>query len=96
MTGQLADVLSFRRITGIPVDAYLAVLESWQLTGHDDELCLGGSMLRGRSSTITTSVPGGSRSVSSADGCARRRGCGWKSRPGMPAPQRSNSSRASG
>jgi hypothetical protein len=47
MTGQLADVLSFRRIADIPVDAYLAMLESWQLTGHDSELCLGDSMLRG-------------------------------------------------
>ena len=47
MTGQLADVLSFRRIADIPVDAYLSVLESWQLTGHDGELCLGDSMLRG-------------------------------------------------
>jgi hypothetical protein len=47
MTGQLADVLSFRRIADIPVDAYLSVLDSWQLTGHDGELCLGDSMLRG-------------------------------------------------
>lgn len=47
MTGQLADLLSFRRIADIPVDAYLAMLESWQLTGHDSELCLGDSMLRG-------------------------------------------------
>lgn len=47
MTGQLADVLSFRRIADIPCDAYLAVLESWQLTGHDGELFLGDSMLRG-------------------------------------------------
>jgi hypothetical protein len=47
MTGQLADVLSFRRIADIPVDAYLAMLESWQLTGHDGELCLGDSVLQG-------------------------------------------------
>ena len=47
MTGQLADLLSFRRIADIPVDAYLAMLESWQLTGHDSELCLGDSMVRG-------------------------------------------------
>ena len=47
MTGQLADLLSFRRIEGIPFDAYMAVLESWQLTGYDSELCLGGSLLRG-------------------------------------------------
>jgi hypothetical protein len=47
MTGQLTDVLSFRRIAGIPCDAYLAMLESWQLTGHDGELRLGDSMMRG-------------------------------------------------
>ena len=47
MTGQLADSLSFRRIAGISFDAYLAALESWQLTGHDDELRLGNSLLRG-------------------------------------------------
>src|SRR5262245_55175699 len=47
MTGQLADSLSFGRIEGIPFDAYMAVLESWQLTGYDSELCLGGSLLRG-------------------------------------------------
>jgi hypothetical protein len=47
MTGQLADVLSFRRIAGIPFDACLAALESWQLTGHDGELRLGNSLLRG-------------------------------------------------
>ena len=47
MTGQLADLLQFRRIAGIPFDAYMAVLESWQLTGHDGELRLGNSLLRG-------------------------------------------------
>jgi hypothetical protein len=47
MTGQLADVLSFRRIESIPFEAVMAVLESWQLTGDDSELCLGGSLLRG-------------------------------------------------
>ena len=47
MTGQLADLLSFRRIEGIPFDACMALLESWQLTGYDSELCLGGSLLRG-------------------------------------------------
>jgi hypothetical protein len=47
MTGQLADVLSFRRIAGIPFDACMAALESWQLTGHDGELRLGNSLLRG-------------------------------------------------
>ena len=47
MTGQRADLLSFRRIEGIPFDAYMAVLESWQLTGHGGELRLGNSVLRG-------------------------------------------------
>ena len=47
MTGQLADSLSFGRIADIPVDAYLAMLESWQLTGHDGEVRLGNSLLRG-------------------------------------------------
>jgi len=47
MTGQLADLLSFRRITAIPFDACMAALESWQLTGHDGELRLGNSLLRG-------------------------------------------------
>ena len=47
MTEQLADSLSSRRIEGIPFDAYMAVLESWQLTGDDGELCLGDSLVRG-------------------------------------------------
>jgi hypothetical protein len=47
MTGQLADLVSFRRITGIPFDACIAALESWQLSGHDRELRLGDSVLRG-------------------------------------------------
>ena len=47
MTGQLADSLSFRRVASIPFDACLATLKSWQLTGHDDELRLGNSLLRG-------------------------------------------------
>ena len=46
MTGQLADLLSFPRIADIPFDAYMARLESW-LTGYDDELRLGDSLLRG-------------------------------------------------
>ena len=46
MTGQLADSV-FRRIAGIPFDAYMAALESWQLTGHNGELRLGHSLLRG-------------------------------------------------
>ena len=47
MTGQRADLLSFRRIEGIPFDAYMSELESWHLTGHDGELRLGNSLLRG-------------------------------------------------
>lgn len=47
MTGQLADLLSFRRIEGTACEAYLAMLKGWQLTGDDSELCLGGSLLRG-------------------------------------------------
>ena len=47
MTRQLADLLSFRRIVDIPFDACMAALESWQLTGHDGELHLGNSLLRG-------------------------------------------------
>lgn len=47
MTRQLADLLAFRRIVDIPFDACMAALESWQLTGHDGELHLGKSLLRG-------------------------------------------------
>lgn len=47
MTGHQADLLSFRRIAGIQFDAYMAVLESWQLTGHDTKLRLGDSLLQG-------------------------------------------------
>ena len=45
MTGHLADPV-FQRIARIPFDAYLAALESWQLTGPG-ELSLGDSVLRG-------------------------------------------------
>jgi hypothetical protein len=47
MTGQLADLPSFRRIADIPFDSYMAALDSWQLTRHDGELRLGSSLLRG-------------------------------------------------
>jgi len=43
MTGQLADVLSFRRIADIPFNTYMAALDSWQLTRHDGKLRLGNS-----------------------------------------------------
>lgn len=46
---QLADLLWFRRIADIPFDAYMAALDSWQLTGHHGELRLGNSLLRGPS-----------------------------------------------
>ena len=42
-----ADQLSFRRILDIPFDACMAALEGWRLTGHDGELHLGKSFLRG-------------------------------------------------
>jgi hypothetical protein len=47
MTGQLADLPSFRRIADIPFDTYMAALDRWQLTGPDGELRLGTSLLRG-------------------------------------------------
>jgi hypothetical protein len=47
MTGQLADLPSFRRIADFPFDAYMAALDSWQLSRHDGELRLGSSLLRG-------------------------------------------------
>jgi hypothetical protein len=40
-------MLSFRRIAGIPFDAHMAVLGTWRLTGHDGQLRLGKSLLRG-------------------------------------------------
>jgi hypothetical protein len=47
MTRQLTDLLSFRRIADIPFDTCMAALDSEQLTGHDGELPLGKSLLRG-------------------------------------------------
>ena len=46
MTAQLADSV-FQGIADTPFDAYMAALESWQLTGHGGELRLGNSLLRG-------------------------------------------------
>jgi hypothetical protein len=40
-------LLSFRRIVDIPFDTCLAALHSWRLQGHDSELRLGPSRLRG-------------------------------------------------
>src|ERR1700722_9425342 len=39
--------MSFREIADIPFDAYMAALDSWQLTGHRGELRLGHRLLRG-------------------------------------------------
>lgn len=96
MTGQLADLPSFRRIADTPFDAYLAAFESWQLTRHDGELRLGNSLLRGPIKMITTSAPAGSRSSWPAGRCGRRCGCDWTSTAGRPPPAPLNSSRASG
>ena len=95
MTGQLADPV-FRRIASIPFDAYMAALESWQLTGHDGEVRLGNSLLRGPIEhddhfdtwRIQVSLARGPLRPP-----VRMR---WTSRPGIPAPSLSNSSRASG
>jgi hypothetical protein len=48
-TGMCADpgLVSFRRIVDIPFEACVAVLESWRLQGHDSELHIGQSRLRG-------------------------------------------------
>jgi hypothetical protein len=43
----VVDWLSFRRIADIPFDTCMAALESWQLAGHDGELQIGQSLLRG-------------------------------------------------
>jgi hypothetical protein len=39
--------LSFPRIIDVPFEACVAMLESWQRTGHDGELHIGQSVLRG-------------------------------------------------
>ncbi len=39
--------LSFRRIVDIPFETCVAALESWQLIGHDCELHIGHSLVRG-------------------------------------------------
>jgi hypothetical protein len=44
MTGQLTNLLSFRRIADTPFDTYMAVLDSWQLARHDGELRLSNSL----------------------------------------------------
>jgi hypothetical protein len=43
----LANLLSFREISDIPFDTYMAAFESCHLNGHDGELHLGKSLLRG-------------------------------------------------
>ena len=42
-----AGPASFRRIVHVPFGAWVAALETWQLTRHDGELRLGHSVLRG-------------------------------------------------
>ena len=44
---QFTGWVSFRRIIDISFETCVAALESWQLTGHDSELHLGHSLLRG-------------------------------------------------
>ena len=39
--------LSFRRIVDIPFETCVAALESWQRTGHNGELHIGHSLVRG-------------------------------------------------
>jgi hypothetical protein len=46
-TCPVADWLPFRRIVDIPFDACTTTLENWQLTGRDNPLHLGNSLLRG-------------------------------------------------
>jgi hypothetical protein len=43
----MAGPVSFQRIVAVPFGAWVAALERWQLTGHDGELRLGQSLLRG-------------------------------------------------
>jgi hypothetical protein len=45
--GRTLDRLSFRRITDIPFETYVAVLENWQRMEHGGELRMGQSLLRG-------------------------------------------------
>ncbi len=42
-----AGSVSFGRIVAVPFGAWVAALERWQLTGHDRQLRLGQSLLRG-------------------------------------------------
>jgi hypothetical protein len=96
MTGRLAGTLSFRRIAGIPFDAYMAALGTWRLTGHDGRLRLGKTPLRG---PIKRDRHFGTCRI---EVCLARGplrppvGCAWKSNPGRPPPPPSTSSRASG
>lgn len=45
--GRTMDRLSFRRITDIPFETYVAVLENWPRIEHGGELRIGQSLLRG-------------------------------------------------
>jgi hypothetical protein len=42
-----ADSVSFGRIVAVPFGTWVAALERWQLTGHDGQLRLGQSLVRG-------------------------------------------------
>jgi hypothetical protein len=42
-----ADSVSFGRIVAVPFGAWVAALERWQLAGHDGQLRLGQSLVRG-------------------------------------------------
>jgi len=64
--------LSFPRIIDIPFERCVAVLESWQRTGHGSELHIGPSLLRWPSSRIATAARAESRLASPGGGCARR------------------------
>jgi hypothetical protein len=45
--GSKVGPVSFGRIVAVPFGTWVAVLERWQLTGHDGELRIGQSLLRG-------------------------------------------------
>ena len=45
--GRTLDRLSFRRITDIPFETYVAALENWQRMEHGGEFRIGQSLLRG-------------------------------------------------
>ena len=64
--------LSFPRIIDVPFEICVATLESWQRTGQGGELHIGQACCAGRSSTIATAVPAGSRLAWPGGRCGRR------------------------